>query len=134
MELAGLGFINTDDYRSSAAMNAHRTNNFAELLEKAQERNSALANAPLESKTGFSKTEIDKTDRLYELCLELETFLVKNLLNSMRSTVQKSGLVDDSFAGKMYEDMLYDEYAKSFTKSASFGLADQAYLQLKQFS
>ena len=134
MELAGLGLINLDDYRSSAAMNAHRTNNFAELLEKAQARNNALADEPSGSKTGFSKTEIDKTDRLYELCLELETFLVKNLLTSMRNTVQKSGLVDNSFAGKMYEDMLYDEYAKDFTKNASFGLADQAYLQLKHYS
>jgi flagellar protein FlgJ len=49
----------------------------------------------------------------------------------MRSTVQKSGLIDDSFAGKMYEDMLYDEYAKNFTKNANFGLAEQAYRQLK---
>jgi flagellar protein FlgJ len=31
----------------------------------------------------------------------------------------------------MYEDMLYDEYAKDFTKNANFGLAEQAYLQLK---
>jgi len=73
---------------------------------------------------------IDKTDRLYELCLELETFLVKNLLSSMRSTVQKSGLINEGFAGKMYEDMLYDEYAKDFTKNAGFGLAEQAYRQL----
>ena len=134
MELAGLGLINLDDYRTSQAMSAQNKNNFSELLEKAQARNNALSNEPRESNTGFSKTEIDKTDKLYQLCLELETFLVKNLLNSMRSTVQKSGLVDDSFAGKMYEDMLYDEYAKDFTKNASFGLADQAYLQLKRYS
>jgi flagellar protein FlgJ len=78
------------------------------------------------------KSTIDKNDELYQLCLELETFLVKNLLNSMRSTVQKSGFADDSFAGKMYEDMLYDEYAKDFTKNANFGLAEQAYRQLKR--
>jgi len=41
--------------------------------------------------------------------------------------------VDDSFAGKMYEDMLYDEYAKDFTRSANFGLAEQAYRQLKKY-
>jgi len=134
MELAGLGLINLDDYRTSSAMSAQSTNNFAEIMAKVQSKNNALTNEQRESKTGFSKTEIDKTDKLYQLCLELETFLVKNLLTSMRSTVQKSGLVDDSFAGKMYEDMLYDEYAKDFTKNASFGLADQAYLQLKRYS
>jgi flagellar protein FlgJ len=30
----------------------------------------------------------------------------------------------------MYEDMLYDEYAKDFAKNANFGLAEQAYRQL----
>ncbi|MCL1958390.1 MAG: rod-binding protein, partial [Spirochaetes bacterium] len=77
---------------------------------------------------------IDKTDKLYQLCLELETYIVKNLINGMRNTVQKSGLVDDSFAGKMYEDMLYDEYAKDFTKNANFGLAEQAYRQLSRYN
>jgi flagellar protein FlgJ len=48
----------------------------------------------------------------------------------MRSTVQKSGLVDEGFAGKMYEDMLYDEYAKDFSKNAGFGFADLAYQEL----
>jgi flagellar protein FlgJ len=30
----------------------------------------------------------------------------------------------------MYEDMLYDEYAKTYTENAKFGLADLAYLEL----
>ncbi|MDL2228735.1 rod-binding protein [Treponema sp. OttesenSCG-928-L16] len=79
---------------------------------------------------GGTKAVIDKTDKLYEQCEALETFLVKTLLNSMRNTVQKSNLIDTGFAGKMYEDMLYDEYAKDFSKSAGFGLADMAYLEL----
>ncbi|MHB9296182.1 putative peptidoglycan hydrolase FlgJ [Pillotina sp. SPG140] len=76
------------------------------------------------------KPTIDKQDKLYEQCEALETFLIKNLLNSMRNTVEKSGLVDEGFAGKMYEDMLYDEYAKDFSKNADFGLAELAYLEL----
>ncbi|MDR0656330.1 MAG: rod-binding protein, partial [Treponema sp.] len=59
-----------------------------------------------------------------------ETFLIKNLITSMRSTVQKSELLETGFAGKMYEDMLYDEYAKEFSKSANFGFAELAYLEL----
>jgi len=73
---------------------------------------------------------IDKTDKLYEQCLELEIFMVKTLISSMRNTIQKSGLIEEGFAGKMYEDMLYDEYAREFTKSANFGMADLAYLEL----
>jgi flagellar protein FlgJ len=76
------------------------------------------------------KTWVDKTSRLYEQCEALETFLVKTLLSSMRNTVQKSGLLDEGFAGDIYEDMLYDEYAKSFTQNANFGLAELAYLEL----
>jgi flagellar protein FlgJ len=76
------------------------------------------------------KPAVDKTSRLYEQCEALETFLVKTLITGMRNTVQKSGLIDEGFAGKMYEDMLYDEYAKDFTKNAGFGLAELAYLEL----
>jgi flagellar protein FlgJ len=48
----------------------------------------------------------------------------------MRNTVQKSGLINEGFAGKMYEDMLYDEYARNLTKNASFGMAELAYREL----
>jgi flagellar protein FlgJ len=77
-----------------------------------------------------SKPVVDKTDKLYEQCEALETFLVKTLITGMRNTVQKSGFIDEGFAGKMYEDMLYDEYAKDFSQNAGFGLAELAYLEL----
>ncbi|MDR2029572.1 MAG: rod-binding protein [Treponema sp.] len=76
------------------------------------------------------KPQVDKTSKLYEQCEALETFLVKTLLTGMRNTVQKSGLLDGGFAGDIYEDMLYDEYAKSYSKNANFGLAELAYLEL----
>ena len=130
MEVSGtgfndLGFLNMDDYRISSTASAYDSSNFEEILRKASS-STGSGNA-----SKFSKSDIDKTDRLYELCVELETFLVKNLLTTMRNTVQKSGLIDEGYAGKIYEDMLYDEYAKDFTKNAGFGLAEQAYLQLK---
>lgn len=73
---------------------------------------------------------IDKENPLYKQCQALETFVIKTLLESMRKTVMKSGLMDSGFAGKMYEDMLYDEYAENLSSNAGFGLADQAYLEL----
>jgi hypothetical protein len=77
-----------------------------------------------------SRVAIDRTDKLYEQCRELESFVIKSLLEGMRKTVEKSGLMDGGFAGEMYEDMLYDEYATNLSKNAGFGLADQAYLEL----
>ena len=77
-----------------------------------------------------NRVPIDKSSELYEVCLELETILMKNLIKGMRSTIMKSGLVDSSFAGEVYEDMLYDEYAKTFTRNANLGFAEMAYRQL----
>ena len=131
MEIAGFDFNNptslyADNMRLSSSPAVHSPDKFAEALKRASANSTVV-----EKRAG--QEPIDKEDKLYQLCLELETFLVKNLLTSMRNTVQKSGLVDDSFAGKMYEDMLYDEYAKDFTRSANFGLAEQAYRQLKRY-
>ena len=78
------------------------------------------------------KRTIDKTSALYEKSMELECFFVKQVLQSMKNTVHKSGLLKNDFAGKMYEDMLYDEYAVNFTKNAGLGLADQIYLSLEK--
>lgn len=94
---------------------------FAGILEKARQETPS---------PGASKNTVDKTDKLYEQCEALETFLVKTLITGMRNTVQKSEFLDGGFAGKMYEDMLYDEYAKDFTKNAGFGLAELAYMEL----
>jgi Rod binding domain-containing protein len=77
-----------------------------------------------------TKIFIDKKDKLYEQCEALETFLLKTLINGMRKTVEKSEFNKGGFAGEMYEDMLYDEYAKDFTRNAGFGLAELAYLEL----
>ncbi|MDR0524567.1 MAG: rod-binding protein [Spirochaetaceae bacterium] len=91
---------------------------------------SRMLDAAAEKETREKKPKIDKTDKLYEQCEALETFLIKNLINGMRNTVEKSGFIDEGFAGKMYEDMLYDEYAKEYTKNSNFGLAELAYLEL----
>lgn len=76
---------------------------------------------------------VDKTSRLYEQSLELESLVVKIMLDSMKGTIVKSGMGGNTgFAAKMYEDMLYDQLARDMTKNSGFGLADQIYLQLKK--
>ena len=74
---------------------------------------------------------IDRTSKLYEKSLEMESYVVKMMLSSMRKTVMKADS-QSNYAKNMYEDMLYDEYATMMTKNAGFGLADQMYLQLSQ--
>jgi flagellar protein FlgJ len=144
MDVNGLGAAYLDDYRLGGSILNQGKNGlsgaspFEDALKKAAagmadgaDPNAALphAQSPVSGSRSLA-AKIDKTDKLYEQCMELEIFLVKTLVSSMRSTVQKSSLVDEGFAGKMYEDMLYDEYARNFAKNANFGLADMAYLEL----
>jgi len=140
VDINSLGAAYIDEYRLGSGglsgavggavnrgnVGAGNTPDFEALLKRAADNATPAEDAVHSSRT----VTIDKTDKLYEQCLELEIFLVKTLISSMRSTVQKSGLIEEGFAGKMYEDMLYDEYARDFTKNANFGLAETAYLEL----
>jgi flagellar protein FlgJ len=99
------------------------------LFERLLRRKSEASGTPV-ANSGKIAITTDDEKKLFEQCQALETFLMKTLVNGMRKTVMKSELIDTGYAGEMYEDMLYDEYAKSFTKNANFGLAELAYLEL----
>ena len=74
---------------------------------------------------------IDKKSPLYAQCLDFESIFVKMMLKEMRATVDKSDdIIGGGFAGDIYQDMLDDEYSKTMSKTADFGLADQLYRQL----
>ena len=100
---------------------------FENILRRLQTANPGGADS---SERNLNTPPIVKNHELYELCLELETILMKNLIKGMRSTIQKTNLIDTGMAGEIYEDMLYDEYAKTFTRSARLGLAEMAYREL----
>ena len=79
----------------------------------------------------LESSSVDKGSPLYKVCLEFEAIFVKQMLNSMRKTVEKSGLLDGGMAEEFFEDMLYDEYAKKMAANANFGLAAMIYSQLQ---
>ncbi len=106
---------------------AVKDDRFSEMMEKNLK---AADDSGATQGNKSKKIVIDKTSKLYEQCEALEVFLLKNMINGMRKTVQKSNLIDTGFAGEMYEDMLYDEYAKDFAKNARMGFAEMAYLEL----
>jgi peptidoglycan hydrolase FlgJ len=126
--------IVNDGLVDRAKNQANDVSKFEETLRRAASQANAVDtpdSEPADSRPPSSRfAKIDKTDKLYEQCVELEIFLVKNLISSMRNTVQKSNLINEGYAGKMYEDMLYDEYARDLAKNANFGLAEMAYLEL----
>jgi peptidoglycan hydrolase FlgJ len=76
------------------------------------------------------KPAVDKSSDLYKVCLDFEALFIKQMLNVMRKTVEKQGLLDGGMSEDIFEDMLYDEYAKKMAQTAQFGLAETMYLQI----
>ena len=74
---------------------------------------------------GTSKTN----KQLKSLSKQFESIFVHQLLKSMRSTVQKTGLFD-SHATNMYESLHDEEIAKLMTEQKGIGLADGIYRDL----
>ncbi|MDZ7793587.1 MAG: rod-binding protein [Spirochaetia bacterium] len=75
-----------------------------------------------------------KNDRLKETCSDFQAIFIKQMLDSMRKTVNKSGLLEGGQAEEIFEDMLYDEYAQSISKNGDIGLDDMLYKQLSRLN
>ncbi|MDC7226906.1 MAG: rod-binding protein [Spirochaetales bacterium] len=86
--------------------------------------NSTLSNA----KSG-RMSELDQT-KLKEACQDFEALFIKQMLDTMRQTVSKSGMLDGGMAEDVFEDMLYDEYAQSMAKTGNFGIAKMMYSEM----
>jgi Rod binding domain-containing protein len=71
-----------------------------------------------------------RDDKLYSVCVEFESLFIKQMLNSMRKTVEKGEMLHGGYAEEIFEDMLYDEYSVLMAKSSGFGVAEMAYRQL----
>lgn len=100
--------------------------NFAQRYSNTVNNTEKLSNPP-------NSGEIDKNGKLYQVSQEFESIFIKQMLNVMRKTVNKSGLIDGGMAEEIFEDMLYDEYALNMAKTAQFGLADSIYRQLSAY-
>ncbi len=113
-------------------LNGDYTSGFSGVYTSESDKNSSPKGAAAnQANPHVQSGKIDRTSKLYEKSLEMESYVVKMMLSSMRKTVMKAEQTND-YAKSMYEDMLYDEYATLMTKNAGFGLADQMYLQLSQ--
>lgn len=131
----GLGTYAAKNLLPAGKLNGDYTSGFEKtfraLSDKTALPSGAAANdVPVSGAKNEKK--IDKTSVLYEKSLELESYIIKIMLSSMRGTLTGASVYGEepSYAQKMYEDMLYDELAVTMTKHAGFGLADQIYLQL----
>jgi flagellar protein FlgJ len=76
---------------------------------------------------------INKDSKLYKASEDFEALFIKQMLNVMRKTVPKDGLLEGGFAEDIFEDMLYDEYAKKMAETANFGIAKTIYDQYSKY-
>jgi len=77
-----------------------------------------------------SKIHTTDDTKLKEACSDFQAILIKQMLDSMRKTVIKEGILQENQAERIFEDMLYDEYAKKMSKTAGLGLDKLMYEQL----
>ena len=71
--------------------------------------------------------------KLKQACQDIETMFIQQMLKQMRATIPKGGLIPESMASEMYQEMLDEEYSKLMASSPndSLGIADLIYRQLK---
>ena len=96
-------------------------------------QNSVLPQMEQNRLTGLmAQANLDKNntnEELMSLSRQFESIFIHQLLKSMRSTIQKSGLFE-SHATKMYESMHDQELASLMSEKRSIGLADIIYKDL----
>ena len=81
----------------------------------------------LKDRAGLDRNQTN--EELMSVSRQFESIFIHQLLKSMRSTVQKSGLFD-SHATRMYESMHDQELASLITEKRSIGLAGIIYKDL----
>lgn len=100
------GFIN------SSAKDIAKQDSFKNALEKAME-------------------EKDEKE-LKKACQEFEGYYLQQLFKEMRRTVPEGTLLEKSQGREIFEDMLYEEYAKDIAQGKGVGLSDLLYKQLSK--
>lgn len=74
-----------------------------------------------------------KEKKLYDSCVDMESLLWKQVLNSMKKTINKYKLIDGGYAEDVFTDFLYDEYSMMMAKNSSTNLSGEIFKQLYKY-
>ncbi|MDH4321107.1 MAG: rod-binding protein [Desulfobulbaceae bacterium] len=86
---------------------------------------------PITLKKTAPATDKSKERELRKACHDFEAIMLKQMLDAMRKSVPKSGLLDnDSYANKMYQSMQDDELSQEMARGKGMGLGEVLYQQL----
>ena len=79
----------------------------------------------------MNESKLNKQEKkLYGSCVEMESLLWKQVLNTMKKTINQYKLFDGGQAEEIFTDFLYDEYSSMMAKNSGTGIASQIYRQL----
>ncbi|MBO2521872.1 MAG: rod-binding protein [Clostridia bacterium] len=92
---------------------------------RAADFGAVMKQVAVEQKAGELAARASGDDRraLEEAAASFEALFLQHLLQSMRKTVPKSGLIDTGFAGETFLAMLDDALAQEMAKAGGIGLA-----------
>ena len=91
---------------------------------------SAAGISPATKTTTHGVTDDASKARLQKAVKEFESLFVEYMLKSMRSTVPKSGMEDESYGGEMMEGMFDMELSKHIADNSNLGIAQMLYRKL----
>ena len=86
----------------------------------------------LEKLGDAEKNKIKDIKQIKELAGEFESIFTELVLKSMRSSVQKGGLIDGGNGEDIFKGMLDSEYSKAMASQRSSGIADSIEKHLLQ--
>ncbi|TAL37046.1 MAG: cell division protein [Spirochaetes bacterium] len=114
--------------RTLEGLAAHPGRSFAELLDSGLDGEEAPAVEEAPRMNARDGKTVDK--KLMNVCIEMESIFVARMLKEMKKTVPKGEILHGGYAEEVFEDMLYDEYSMSVSKTSNLGLAKMLYSQL----
>ena len=91
--------------------------------------NNSMLNATMNTAKTGRLSEMESA-KLKEACRDFEALFIKQMLDTMRKTVNKSDMLNGGMAEDIFEDMIYDEYSKSMADSGDFGIARMMYEEM----
>jgi flagellar protein FlgJ len=121
----------------TSKLDLSRSSALSSRMESLKKQNENLTSKfSIESDSLETKPESEREfelKRLKNVANDFESLLINDMLKSMRKTINKTELIDGGMAEDLFEDMLYSEYSKEFSKTKVFGISEMIYNQMEKY-
>ena len=99
------------------------------------DKNFQLPEIPLDSKLQNPNLKSENNinpENLKKVSDEYEKYFLKEMIKSMRSTVQESEFLKANHAEKIFQEQLDDQYSAEWNQKGGFGLSEMIFKQLSE--